>query len=142
MKYRFAVAMLVFVVSFNVLPVFADNDTPPPMSGVRPIDRNPRYRLSALHIASRNGEIDKVRSLINDGARLEARDFLERTPLHLAVMWNRLDVAKVLLDKGAEVNSRDRWGMTPLGRVLLLEEVRNMDRTAAADLLRKHGGEE
>ncbi len=142
MKYRIAVTFLACVISFNVLPVCADNDTPPPMSGVRPIDRNPRYRLSALHIASRNGEIDKVRSLIDDGAKLEARDFLDRTPLHLAVMWNRLDVAKVLLDNGAEVNSRDRWGITPLGRVLLLEEVRNMNRTAAAELLREHGGEE
>lgn len=140
MKHRYAVGMIAAVFCLGVLPVSAG--TPPPMSGVRPIDRNPRYRLTPLHVASRNGEMEMVRTLLDRDADIEARDFLDRTPIHLAAMWDRQDIVRLLARRGADVNSKDRWGVTPLRRVMLVEETRNMDRKAMADLLRSLGGTE
>jgi len=140
MKVRYAVGMISAMCFLGALP--ASTQTPPPMSGVRPIDRNPRYRQSPLHVACRNGELEKVRELLDQEANLEARDFLDRTPIHLAAMWDRQDIVRLLVERGAEINAKDRWGVTPLRRVLLVEQTRNMDRKAMAELLRGLGGTE
>ncbi len=140
MKCTYAVGMIAAILCLGALPV--SSETPPPMSGVRPIDRNPRYRLSPLHVACRNGELEKVRTLLEQDANIEARDFLDRTPIHLAAMWDRQDIVRLLVQQGADVNAKDRWGVTPLRRVMLVEETRNMDRKAMADLLRRLGGKE
>ena len=57
-----------------------------------------------LRIAARDGDIDKIKSLIANGADVNAKNFEGDTPIHVAVMQNRKDVVELLINKGANVN--------------------------------------
>ena len=60
-----------------------------------------------LHEAARNGANDAVRVLLDNGARLHARDIdSEYTALHYAAMGNSLDVVNTLIDYGLDPNVR------------------------------------
>ena len=68
-----------------------------------------------LNEAADDGDLAKVRKLLNKGYNVNERDSNGYTPL----MWvagdsNRLDIVKALLDKGADVNLRADDGRTPL----------------------------
>ncbi len=52
--------------------------------------------------------------LIRNGADVNARDFLRKTPLHLAAIRGREQVLDLLYDAGAEIKVVDGWGHTPL----------------------------
>lgn len=60
------------------------------------------------------GHINKVKSLIDQGADLESRDLAKNTPLHIACMVGDLEIAKLLIEKGADVNAINDNGFTPL----------------------------
>ncbi|WP_264705088.1 ankyrin repeat domain-containing protein [Wolbachia endosymbiont (group A) of Gymnosoma rotundatum] len=63
--------------------------------------------------AVKNGEIDKVRSLISEGAKVNVKDQDKKTPLHWAVENGHKEVVEVLLNNGANVNAEDTDGKTP-----------------------------
>jgi hypothetical protein len=69
---------------------------------------------TALRSAAASGDTAQTALLLDQGAALDARDELGRTPLMLAVMQNRPDVARLLLDRGADPNLTDNSGHTPL----------------------------
>jgi hypothetical protein len=69
---------------------------------------------TALRSAAASGDTAQIALLLDQGAALDARDELGRTPLMLAVMQNRPDVARLLLDRGADPNVADNSGHTPL----------------------------
>jgi ankyrin repeat protein len=69
---------------------------------------------TSLHTASKCGKLDVVKSLLNQGADVNATDTDDATPLHLAAIKGNLDVVSLLLEWGAEVDSRDWLGQTPL----------------------------
>lgn len=71
-------------------------------------------RNSALHDATRHGDLAEVRRLIGAGAEVNSRDFRGQTPLLLAVGYRHLEVAKVLLENGANVNAKDHEGTSAL----------------------------
>jgi ankyrin repeat protein len=90
------------------------------------------YRCSPLHFAAGLGAVDVVEVLLRQGARVDARDSSDDTPLHWAVDrllrhetgvedggWPRtseraLTTTKMLVKHGADVNARDVFGRTPL----------------------------
>jgi ankyrin repeat protein len=64
----------------------------------------------ALHLASKRGDIEAVRWLLDHGANASARWAhwdSEVTPLHLAILANHPDVARYLLERGADPTIRD-----------------------------------
>jgi len=67
-----------------------------------------------LHDAAMNGDIVKVRQLIEKGADVNAKDQFQETPLHDAASRGNTDVAKLLIEKGADVNAKDNYGKTAL----------------------------
>jgi len=68
-----------------------------------------------LFLAVRAGDLTQVKSLLHQGAELEAveKDF-GATPLMWAAMSGQADVAKYLLDSGAKIDAQDKDGRTAL----------------------------
>jgi len=87
-----------------------------------------KYNRSKLHEAVSQGDLEKIKYLLNSGEDPNIKDKLGRTPLHYSASTGNLDVAKLLLEKGSSINSLDtskHW--TPLffayfmGRVEMAE---------------------
>lgn len=71
---------------------------------------------TALHVATRRGDVDLVELLVSAGANINStRAFLGPTPLHVAGEYGQLEVLKTLVSLGADVNSLSSGGgSTPL----------------------------
>lgn len=67
-----------------------------------------------LCAAAENGEIETVRSLLQQGVNIHARNEDGETPLYLAAEAGHADIVTLLLDAGAQINARDKDGKTPL----------------------------
>ncbi|MFT9666420.1 ankyrin repeat domain-containing protein [Streptomyces rhizosphaericola] len=81
----------------------------------------------ALLTAARTGDTDGVRTAIEGGARVDARDEDLRTPLLLAALGNHVEAARLLVAAGADPDAQDRredspWLVTGVtGSVAMLE---------------------
>ena len=74
----------------------------------------PIFSLSALHLASREGNVLIVHFLIGRSANIEAIDSHGNTPLQLASREGHLLIAQFLVEKGAKLDAKDFLGMTAL----------------------------
>jgi hypothetical protein len=64
--------------------------------------------------AAQNGDISKVKELLDKGADVNVKDQSGRTALMAAGYFGYEDVVKMLLDNGAHVNTKDNAGITSL----------------------------
>ena len=69
---------------------------------------------TALMRAALNGNTEKVKALIHQGADINQRDDNGRTALMFAVINTHYETVKVLLDYGADVNATSNKGGTAL----------------------------
>ncbi|MDG1437113.1 MAG: ankyrin repeat domain-containing protein [Rickettsiaceae bacterium] len=69
-----------------------------------------KYEFSALHYAVREGLLDVVDPLIEQGAEVNLKNKSGATPLIQAVMHNRIDIAAKLLGHQADPNISDNYG--------------------------------
>ena len=60
-----------------------------------------------LHFAAADGDLERVKQLLQDGRDANAFDDLGKTPLHYAAERGHLDVMRSLLASGADVNAHD-----------------------------------
>jgi len=69
---------------------------------------------TALHIASRHGNVAMLRSLLENGGRacIDKPDAMGNTPLMVAAMHLRSNCANLLLEQGATVNHSNQHGNT------------------------------
>lgn len=79
-----------------------------------PLNDTDRSGATALHNASENGNSRVIRTLLADGAPVDARDAQGRTALIIAVRHRQLKVAAELIAAGADLNAETRNGWTPL----------------------------
>ncbi len=67
-----------------------------------------------LHIAAYEGDVERVKKLLEKGADPNARNVVSWTPLHVAASKNHIEIAKLLLEHGADPNIQNKNGDTPL----------------------------
>lgn len=78
------------------------------------------YEKEQLHFAAQDGDLERVKELIQEGYDINAFDQdLSWTPLHCAAQEGHIEVVKYLLSQGADVNAyeEEKIGETPLGQV-------------------------
>jgi ankyrin repeat protein len=79
------------------------------------IERTEKAKDANLFLmAIKNGDVERIKKLISQGADVNAKDNRGMTPLHQAAYYGRRQVAKVLIAKGANVNATNTAGRTPL----------------------------
>ncbi|CAM9417862.1 unnamed protein product, partial [Discosporangium mesarthrocarpum] len=71
-------------------------------------------KITALHVAARNGNVGVIKELLRGGAPLSARDSVGGTPLHTMAAYNHEAALRTLLEAGADVNLLDEGANTPL----------------------------
>nr|VZI01997.1 unnamed protein product [Spirometra erinaceieuropaei] len=71
-------------------------------------------KRTALHAAAYCGEAEIAELLLQENARVNAKDFKWFTPLHRACASKAPQVMQVLLNRGADRNARDKSWQTPL----------------------------
>ncbi|MGA1203859.1 MAG: ankyrin repeat domain-containing protein, partial [Planctomycetota bacterium] len=77
--------------------------------------RAQEYEYFPLHAAARDDDLTRVRSLVEAGAAIDARDNDGWTPLMLAAANSTTpEIVQLLLDKGAAIDARDLLDKTPL----------------------------
>ena len=64
--------------------------------------------------AAADGDIDKVKSLLSEGADVNVRGAYGQTALHNAVVKGHRSIVRLLMDKGANIDAMDDAGRTPL----------------------------
>jgi ankyrin repeat protein/beta-lactamase regulating signal transducer with metallopeptidase domain len=69
--------------------------------------------IPKINLAAYRGDLETVRSLIESGTEVDAKDD-DGTPLHYAAMAGHEVVAQYLIDSTANVNAGNRNGWTPL----------------------------
>lgn len=72
------------------------------------------YLSSITHSVSKEGDLAKLRSLIDNGANINKRDTDENTPLHYAAQSGHINIIKLLLESGAIYNSKNKDSKVPL----------------------------
>jgi ankyrin repeat protein len=98
-----------FIVWFGVLSLCSVLAGPSAQAAPAPI--TPGY-FTAL----RNGDWQRLRDALDNGASVNARDGKGNTPLMLASVYTDVSCVKLLLERGAEVNVTNNGGATPLMR--------------------------
>ena len=90
-----------------------------------------------LYTASKNGQLDVVRSLLEQGSDVNETNSIgsRRSALHAASVAGKLEVANFLIERGAYVNMRSRGGWIPLHHASVTG---NLD---VAQLLLDHGSD-
>lgn len=92
--------------------------------------------MSAIHDAAANGDVAKVKSLINASSmvieEVDSRDFIQERPLHVAAKRGHVAVIDLLLKSGANINGTSGFG-TPL------HDAANMGKMQAVEFLVKNG---
>ena len=86
--------------------------------------------------AIREGNLEKVKELIESGADVNAKDNSGETALMWAAWYDRAEIAKILIDNGADVNAKNRWGKTALTGAIC------WGNTEVAKLLEEAGAKE
>jgi ankyrin repeat protein len=67
-----------------------------------------------LHLPAMDGDLEKIRSEINNGMDVDSSDSAGRTALMYAVFSNRIEVMEYLIGHGANVDTMDDVGSTAL----------------------------
>ena len=71
---------------------------------------------ASIHQAAEEGQTDKVRLLLNNGVKINAKDNEGKTPLQRAAEKGHRDTVTLLLKNGANINEKDDNGKTLLHR--------------------------
>ncbi len=94
-----------------------------------------RFGRTQLWWAAKDGRLEDVERMLEEGANPNAADLDGEGPLHAAARWGQVAVAEVLLSHGADPGAKALYGATPL-QVSVLEA-----QVGAARVLLSHGAD-
>jgi ankyrin repeat protein len=97
------------------------------------VNVNPHGAPPPLMLPAREGRVNAVRYLLDQGADVNAHDTIGNTALAEATYYSQVPVIKELLARGANINALTN-GVTPLD----IAQTRN--DAAVIDLLKHYGG--
>jgi len=80
-----------------------------------------------LFEATRQGDIERVTLLLDQGVDVNTKDEEGRTSLHIASWRGHFDIASLLLKNGADINARDNFGDTSLHDCCWKESVESVN---------------
>jgi ankyrin repeat protein len=69
--------------------------------------RDDWFAAEKLHRAAADGDLERARDLIREGAALNSFDDIGYTPLHHAAKNSQIPMINLLLDAGADINARE-----------------------------------
>ncbi|HAY75217.1 MAG TPA: hypothetical protein DCY32_06050 [Opitutae bacterium] len=76
---------------------------------------NPEHKVpNDLGGAAREGNLEKIREFLKQGAEVNGKYDKDFTPLHWAATMNQVEAIELLIDEGANLDSRDGHQSTPL----------------------------
>lgn len=91
------------------------------------VDARPASRVEddidrLLHKASQEGDVERVKRLLQEGANADHEGDQGLTPLHWSALNGRADLAEVLIEHGAAINQREGYTgkLTPMAIALLM----------------------
>lgn len=67
-----------------------------------------------LHIAIQQGDVNKVRTMLQNGEDVNRRDRMGNTALGLAAFYDHQEIARMLSEYGANIDGTDKHNNTPL----------------------------
>jgi len=70
--------------------------------------------VGLLSQAAAEGDIEKMKTLLAGGAKVDEATSFGQTPLSFAVRRGQLEAVRLLLEKGAPPSHFDHWGSSPL----------------------------
>ena len=73
-----------------------------------------RSKETALHTASRVGDIQGMKTLLDKGADINALSFSKSTPLYMACYYSQEEAAEFLILHGCDINQQDVTHRSPL----------------------------
>lgn len=76
-------------------------------------------RTIQLCDATRDGNIEKMKSLIAEGADVNAKSQRGNTPLHIATIGNRKNVVELLIANGTDASLENELGQNPMDIAIL-----------------------
>ena len=84
-----------------------------------------RIASGPLHIAASEGDVDRARRLLADGAQVDQADGgrLGKRPLHEAAIQGRVAMMQLLIAAGAALDGTDAGGESPLHSAVLIGQV-------------------
>ncbi|XP_077510591.1 E3 ubiquitin-protein ligase MIB2-like [Amblyomma americanum] len=96
-----------------------------------PIGQRPQRRSlgeTPLHAACFHGNEEMVRTLIETGSSVEAKDREDDRPLHYSAFGNEPGIMRLLINAGADINAQNEKKRTPL-QVAVIKENADCVRT-------------
>jgi ankyrin repeat protein len=86
---------------------------------IEEVNQRGAFDSTLLHIASRTGNLDYIKTLIDAGADINAQGDLDNTPLHDAALCGQAQATELLLSLGANSTLKNEFGQTALDIAIL-----------------------
>lgn len=123
---------------------FDRDTTTPKMEAGTPSAPIARGGLSALHFASRQGQVESAKALLDGGADINQKDSDGNTSLVIAILNNHYDLAQFLIDRGADTNIANKDGRAALFSAVDVHDAdwsprparRETDKLTSMDIIR------
>ncbi|KAI9287244.1 ankyrin repeat-containing domain protein [Umbelopsis sp. AD052] len=100
----------------------------------------PSIQLANIWTAAGDGQLDRVKELVESGIDTNCHDDFGYTPLHAAASYGHLDVIEYLISQGGNIDIEDFDGDTPLFVVESPEAAKFLIENGADASHRNHEG--